>query len=103
MLEPPPLSFSEGRGRSHLQNRASTKNNWSMGWVAVYSMSSNGASGPYIGLPGRILAGLLPGNNRNRPAGRPKAGWRAYFGAFPVAVRQNPTRKADLRPGSTIA
>ena len=24
-----------------------------------------------IGLPGRILAGLLPGKNRNRPSGRP--------------------------------
>jgi hypothetical protein len=27
----------------------------------------------------------------------------ADFGAFPVAARQNPARKADFRPGSTIA
>ncbi len=44
-------------------------------------------------LPGRKsafragLAGLLPGRHRNRPFGRPKAGRRAEFGAFPVAVR----------------
>jgi hypothetical protein len=30
---------------------------------------------------------LLPGKNRNRPSGRPKAGWRADVGVFPVAVR----------------
>ncbi len=46
----------------------------------------NSASGLEIGLPGRILAGLLPGKHRNRPAGRPSASRRADFGAFPVAV-----------------
>ncbi len=50
-------------------------------------MLRNSASGPEIGLPGRILAGLLTGKHRNRPSGRPKAGRRAYFGAIPVAVR----------------
>ncbi len=28
-------------------------------------------SGLEIGLPGRIVAGLLPGKHRNRPSGRP--------------------------------
>ena len=31
--------------------------------------------------------GLLPGKNRNRASGRPKAGWRADVGVFSVAVR----------------
>ncbi len=111
-----------------------------------YSMLRNSASGPGIGLPGQILAGLLPGKHRKRHSGRPTAGRRADFGAFPVAVRpkccvcacfvcayaccrlwtvllvpgglgasgahvaavrnkngQNPARKADLRPGDTVA
>ncbi len=50
-------------------------------------MLSNIASRPEIGLPGRILAGVLPGRHRNRPSGRPKAGRRGDFGVFPVAVR----------------
>ena len=53
----------------------------------LYSMLRSSASGLEISLPGRILAGLLPGKHRNRPSGRPKAGWRADVGAFPVAVR----------------
>ncbi len=32
-----------------------------------YSMLRNRTSGKEIGLPGRILAGLLPGKHRNRP------------------------------------
>jgi hypothetical protein len=40
-------------------------------------MSRDSSSGPEIGLPGRIWAGLLPG----------KAGRRAEFSDFPVAVR----------------
>jgi hypothetical protein len=60
-------------------------------------MLRNSASEPEISLPGRILAGLLPGKNRNRPSGRPK---RANFGAFPVAVR--PKYKADFRPGELL-
>ncbi len=50
-------------------------------------MLRNNASGPEIGLPGRILAGLLPGKHRNRPSRRPSAGRRANLGALPVAVR----------------
>ena len=50
-------------------------------------MLCNNASGPEIGLPGQILAGLLPGRHPNRPPGRPKVGRRADFGAFSVAVR----------------
>ncbi len=57
------------------------------GVAESYSMLRNGASGPEIGLPGTILAGMLPGKHRNRPFGRPSAGRRADFGAFPVAVR----------------
>jgi hypothetical protein len=37
---------------------------------------SNSASGPEIGPPGRILAGLIPGMHRNRPSGRPKGRFR---------------------------
>ncbi len=33
-------------------------------------MLLNSASGPEIGLPGQILAGLLLGRNQNRPSGR---------------------------------
>ncbi len=50
-------------------------------------MLCNSVSGPEAGLPGRILAGLPPGKHQNRPSGRPKAGRRADFGGFPVAVR----------------
>ncbi len=54
---------------------------------ALYSMLRNIASGPEIGSPGRILDGVLPGKDRIRPSGRPKAGRRAEFCVFPVAVR----------------
>jgi hypothetical protein len=50
-------------------------------------MLRNSASGPDIRLPGRVLDGLLPGKHRNRPSGHPKAGRKADFDAFPVAVR----------------
>ncbi len=49
--------------------------------VQSRSQKSFGSAG------GPILAGLLPGTYRNRPSGRPKAGRRADFNAFPVAVR----------------
>jgi hypothetical protein len=52
-----------------------------------YSMLHNIASGPEIGLPGRILSGMLPGMHRHRSSDRPSACRRADFGAFPVAVR----------------
>ena len=55
--------------------------------VSTLSYAIVSASGTEIGLPGRILAGLLLGRNRNGPSGRPKAGRSADFGAFPVAVR----------------
>jgi hypothetical protein len=45
-------------------------------------MLRNSASGPEIGLPGRILAGLLPGKHRNRPPSRPPANRRTDVGAF---------------------
>ncbi len=62
----------------------------------TYSMLRNNASGPEIGLPGRILAGLLPEKHQNRPSGRPKAGRRADFGTFPGS---SPAR---IRPGRPI-
>ena len=37
------------------------------------SLSRNIVSGPYIGLPGRISAGLLMGKHPSRPSGRPLA------------------------------
>ncbi len=39
-----------------------------------YFMLRNSASGPVIGLPGRITAGFQSGDPQNRPSGRPKAG-----------------------------
>ena len=54
----------------------------------LYCMLRNSVSGLEIGVPSRILAGLPPGKDRNRLSGRPKAGPRADFGAFPVAVRR---------------
>ncbi len=51
------------------------------GSIFNYSMLRNTASGPEIGLPGRILAGLQLGNHRNQPSGR-----RTDLGAFPVAI-----------------
>ncbi len=71
-----------GVARNHRTPRFSTQRLAEPG-----SMLRNNASGPKIGLPRRILAGLLPGKNRNRPSGRPKAGRRADFGSLPVAVR----------------
>ncbi len=61
---------------------------WGLDGIDIsYSMLRNGASGPLIGLPGRILAGLLPIKYRTRPSGRLSAGRRSDFGAFPVADR----------------
>ncbi len=55
----------------------------------IYSMLRNSASGPLIGLPGRILHGLLPGKHRIlRPAGGPISAL---------------SRPAKIRSGSTIA
>ncbi len=67
---------------------------WESNPTLTYFMLRNGAAGPEICLPGLILAGLLPGMNRNRPSGLPKAGRRADFGAFPVAVRPKSGRTA---------
>ncbi len=54
----------------------------------LYCMLRNRASGPAIGLPGRIWAGLLSGKHRNRP-GRPISGPEALlrnieYGCQPV-------------------
>ena len=55
-------------------------------------MLCNSGSGPEIGLPGQILAGLLPGKRRNRPSGRPEGRFRCLPGSSP----------AKIRPGSPI-
>ncbi len=55
-------------------------------FLTLYYMLRNNASGPEIGLPGWILTGLLSGKHRKQLSGRPSAGRRANFGAFPVAV-----------------
>ncbi len=62
--------------------------------ILGYSMFRNNASGPEIGLPGRILARLLPGKHRNQPSGRPKACRRADLGA---------SSPAKIRPGRPIS
>ncbi len=54
------------RGRPNPKNRRVPD-----GPKTMYSMLRNSASGPEIGLPGRLLAGLLPGNHQNRPSGEP--------------------------------
>ncbi len=50
-------------------------------------MLRNRASGPEIGLPGRILAGLLPGKNRNRPSFRPEGRFLCFPGSSPAKIR----------------
>jgi hypothetical protein len=52
-------------------------------WLCLIHACGAGRKSAFMGW---ILAGLLPGKHRNRASGRPKAGWRADFGAFPVAV-----------------
>ncbi len=67
-------------------------------------MIHNGASGPEIVLPRRISAGLWSqGNPPNRPSGRPSGGRGADFEVSRLESSRNPSRKTDLRPGSTIA
>ncbi len=57
----------------------------------AYSMLRNSASGPEIGLPGWILAGLLPGKPRNGPSGpaegRPESRFRCFPGSSPAKLR----------------
>ena len=47
----------------------------------------NSASGPDIGLPGRILAGLLLGKHRHGPSGRPKGRFLCFPGSSPAKIR----------------
>ncbi len=71
--------------------------NFHFGPKRSYSMLRYSASGLEIGLLGRILAGLLPGKHQNRPSGRPSAGRKAAFGAFPVAVRPKSGPKSRVQ------
>ena len=55
--------------------------------VGFYPMLCNSASGPEIGFPDRISAGLQSARPQNRRSGRPSAGRRADFDAFPTRIR----------------
>ncbi len=66
-------------------------------------------SGREVGLPGRVSAGFESGKLQNRPSGRPKAGQRADFEAFPTRIRpkpspeaRSPARRHTERPTSWI-
>ncbi len=50
-------------------------------------MLRNNASGPEIGPQGQMLAGLLPGKNRNLPSGRPEGRFRFFPGGSPAKIR----------------
>ncbi len=50
---------------------------------ANYPRLRNNASGPEIGLPDQISTGFYLGDPQNRTSGRPSAGRRADFEAFP--------------------
>ena len=103
----PPSSAADGLGfrgfgfSDLIENQSSINNNYPQAPPKPsqgYSMLRNNASGPEIGLPGRILAGLLPESTEiGPPAGGPISVLsRSQSG-------RNPARKADLRPGSIIA
>jgi hypothetical protein len=65
----------------------------------TYAMFCHNTSDTEIGIPGKILAGLLlPESHRNRSSGLPSVGRRAHFGASPAAVRLNHSQKPDFRP-----
>ncbi len=48
-----------------------------------YTMLRNSASGPEIGLQGRMSAGFESGKHQNRPSGRPEGRFRG----FPIRIR----------------
>ncbi len=52
-----------------------------------YRLLRNSASGPEIGLSGRISAGFQSGRPQNQPSGRPKVGRRTDLEAFPIRIR----------------
>ncbi len=79
-VEPDPLGWVSGTSLSGDLRELTTTKICSLLYITQYS-------GSEIGLPGRILAGLLPGKQRNGPSGRPSAGRRADIGVFLVAVR----------------
>ena len=66
-LERPLIRVLRALGRSHLGTRKRPAKPAGSGLVPGCPMLRNSASGPEIGLPGRILARLLPGKNRSRP------------------------------------
>ena len=76
------LSLLES-GRNPARKPSENKRNPAMTFVTIavmpYFRSCNKASGPEIGLPGRISAGFYSEKHQNRASGRPKAGRRAEF------------------------
>ncbi len=73
--------------RERQRRLANTNREWhSDKETQIYSMLRNSASGPETGLPGRILAGLLPGKHRHRPSGRPEGLFRCVPGSSPAEI-----------------
>ncbi len=61
------------------------------------------ASGPEIGLPGRISVKAYSGKPQNRPSSRLWACRKANFEVFPGKIVRNPVRKSDFWPRNIIA
>ncbi len=57
-------------------------------------MLSHNASGPEVGLPGRISAGFQSGRPQNRPSRRPKAVRRGEFEVFRIRIRPKSSPEA---------
>ncbi len=75
----------------------------SNGKAAFYPMLRNSASGPEIGLPGRMSAAFNSAESQNRPSGRPSAAGELILRFFRAEAGQNLSWKPDCKPGSTIA
>ncbi len=59
----------------------------SQNYHAGHPMLHNIVSRPEIGLPDRTSARFESGKHKNRTSGRPSAGRRADFEAFPIRIR----------------
>ncbi len=69
-------------------------------WRNSYFRLCNSASGPEIGLAGRISAGFESGEPQNRPSGWPRPAGELILS---LEFGRKPARKPDFRPRSTIA
>ncbi len=84
--DPPPRVGALGRGFGGRPWVAARPQNRTSPSTTTYSMLRNNGSGQDIGLPGRILAGLLPGKHRNWPSGRPEGRFQCVPGNSPATV-----------------